>query len=433
MYDLIVIGAGPGGMDTAVAATKKYEKILLIEKDQIGGTCLNRGCIPTKSIAQSARILHDIRRASIFGIECDKSFPSLERIIERKNQIVNELRNNTSTLLKQIEFIKGEAKISAHGTVVVNGEEYNTRRILIATGSQPAMLNIPGREFALTSDQLLENKHLPEDMIIIGGGVIGLEFASIFNTLGVQVTVVEYCKEILPTFDRDIAKRLRMALTKKGIKFITDARVTEIIDKTTVEFEKKDKRETVEAEMIIMAVGRKPVFPDGLESIGVEFSYKGIQTDDNQETNVKGVYAIGDVTGKCMLAHFATAQGKRMLGENINLEVVPSVVFCEPECSMVGLTEEQCHERGIQYTIKKGFFRANGKALCMDETEGMVKMIIGLNDMKILGVHIYGPHAADLIAEPAIAISQGLTVSEIAETIHAHPTLNEIISQIANG
>ena len=433
MYDLIVIGAGPGGMDTAVAATKKYEKILLIEKDQIGGTCLNRGCIPTKSIAQSARILHDIRRASIFGIECDKFFPSLERIIERKNQVVNELRNNTSTLLKQIEFIKGEAKISTHGTVVVDGEEYNTRRILIATGSQPAMLNIPGREFALTSDQLLENKHLPEDMIIIGGGVIGLEFASIFNTLGVQVTVVEYCKEILPTFDRDIAKRLRMALTKKGIKFITDARVTEIIDKTTVEFEKKDKCETVEAEMIIMAVGRKPVFPDGLESIGVEFSHKGIQTDDNQETNVKGVYAIGDVTGKCMLAHFATAQGKRMLGENINLEVVPSVVFCEPECSMVGLTEEQCHERGIQYTIKKGFFRANGKAVCMDETEGMVKMIIGLNDMKVLGVHIYGPHAADLIAEPAIAISQGLTVSEIAETIHAHPTLNEIISQIANG
>lgn len=416
--DIIIIGYGPGGMEVAGKAVSQGLNTVVIEKDLPGGTCLNRGCIPTKALCYSAE--HSSGNPEEYASAW-----------AHKNAVVTELRNNLETLLSKTTFVNGEAKFTGTDTVEVNGEIYTAPKIVIATGSRPSRLPIPGAEFTIDSDKLLNLKTLPESICIIGGGVIGMEFACILNAFGVKVTVIEFCKEILPNFDKDISKRLKYALTRKGIDIITSAKVIEIRPDKEVIYESKNKISSILAEEVLMAVGRCPVIPEGVEKIGITIDRNAIAVDENYSTNISGIYAIGDVNARLMLAHVASSQGSSIMGFNMNLDVVPSAAFTTPECAMAGLTEESCKERGLDYRVTKAMFRANGKAVSMGETDGIVKLIIDNATHSILGAHICGPHAADLIGETTLAISAKLPIETIAKTIHAHPTLGEVIHSAA--
>ena len=441
---IIIIGAGPGGMDAAIAARQQGYETILIEKAHVGGTCLNKGCIPTKALLHCASEIENANRLfsptkSFISFEPHtRPQPNLSVVGEYKNSIVEQLRSGATMQLNGIELIEGEAEFTGPKTIQINGRDLTADKIIIATGSKPSRLNIPGAQHALTSDDVLQQivgwNSSTSHIAIIGGGVIGIEFATIILSLfpGVELTVIEYCKEILPPFDKEIAKRLRMLLTKKGVKFITGASVTALPSSTCVEYKRNGENQQLQADKIIMATGRQPVFPSGIEKAGIEFTAKGIKTDAHFATTAPDVYAIGDVNGRCMLAHAASAQGRKVMGADVNTDVIPSVVFSTPECAMVGLTEEQCKQQEIPCLIKKAFFRANGKAVCMEQTDGLVKLLINPETNALLGVHIVGPHAADLIAEAADVMANNRPVTDIARTIHAHPTLNEIITTALN-
>lgn len=433
--DLIIIGAGPGGYETAVEAAALGKKVTLIERDSLGGTCLNRGCIPTKALCRSAEIAMNFAHAADYGFTGASASIDFQAVMQRKDRIVAELREGVSTLLKDVDIVRGEARFKSPAVVEVDGVEYSAPEIIIATGSAPARLPVEGAELAMTSDEILALGALPKSLCVIGGGVIGMEFASVFAAFGVEVTVVEYCKEILPPFDSEIAKRLRMSLKRRGINIITGAEVKSIAPGLTVSYAVKGKEKTVEAEAVMMAVGRRPVIPAGLAELGVKFNRAAIAVDDDMTVvfddgkapaDVR-IYAIGDVNGRCMLAHAATMQGKVALGLRKLTEVIPSAVFTVPECAMVGLTEEKCAELGRNVRIGKATFRANGKALTMGEPDGLVKFIADADTDEILGCHICGAHAADLIQEVATAMESRLPASAIATVVHAHPTLGEVV------
>lgn len=429
--DILIIGAGPGGYELAAEAVSEGFSVTVIEKGELGGTCLNRGCIPTKALCRSAEVAMTVKEAATFGVNVDNFTLDFAAAVARKNSIVEQLREGIAFLLDKCKVVKGEAKFIDSHTVECDGEQFTADKIVIATGSKPARLPIPGAELAIDSDDLLNMQTLPARMCIIGGGVIGVEFASILNAFGVEVTIIEYCKEILPPFDKDVSKRLKTALSRRGINIITSAAVTAIEPGFKVTYEAKNKVQSVETDAVLMAVGRKPVIPEGLETAGIEVTKRGIVVSDDFMTTVEGVYAIGDVNGKCMLAHAATAQGLKVLGKNINLNVVPSAVFTMPECAMAGLTEEQCKEQGLEVKVSKSLFRSNGKALALGETDGIVKLISEKETGKILGCHICGPHASDIITEITLTISNGMTVDSVLSTIHSHPTLSEVVYSAA--
>ncbi len=438
MFDIIIIGAGPGGYETAAEAAAHSLSVAIVERDQMGGTCLNRGCIPTKALCRNAEVINLMRESEIWGVKTGEMAFDYAPVFERKEAVVKQLREGVEMLMGApgITAIKGEASLKDANTVIVNGEEYSAKNIIIATGSAPRGLPIEGADLAMTSDDILAMQTLPKSLCIVGGGVIGMEFAAVFSTFGVEVTVIEYCKEILPPFDKDVAKRLKTVLSKRGIKIITSAAVNGITqgeDGFTVSYELKGKAQSVTAEKVLMSVGRQPVLPQGLDAVGVTVGRRGIEVDDNMMTNVKGVYAIGDVNGRMMLAHAASAQGQRALhaimgeADDIKLDIVPSAVFTVPELAMVGLTEDQCAERGLDVTVKKSFFRSNGKAVAMNETDGLIKMIVDNSNRQIVGCHICGAHAADLIQEVVTAMNAGATVDLLARSIHGHPTLSEVM------
>lgn len=433
--DLIIIGAGPGGYETAVEGAALGKKVTLIERDQPGGTCLNRGCIPTKTLCRSAEVAMTLANAGEFGFTDVSASLDFAKVMERKDKVVEELREGVRTLLKDVNVVYGDAKFRSASEVEINGVTYTAPQIIIATGSVPALLPIPGKELALTSDEILSIDSLPKSLCVIGGGVIGMEFASIFAAFGTEVTVLEYCKEILPPFDAEIAKRLRMSLKRRGINIITAAEVTSITEGPVVNYLVKGKEKSVSAEMVLMAVGRRPNLPEGITEAGAKLNRNAIAVNDDMTVvfedgkapaDVK-VYAIGDVNGRCMLAHAATRQGMVALGLADPTDVVPSAVFTVPECAMVGLTEERCIQDGRNVRIGKATFRANGKALAMGEPDGLVKMIVDADTDAILGCHICGAHAADLIQEVANAIHSGDIVNVISSTVHAHPTLSEVV------
>ena len=425
--DLIIIGAGPGGYELAAEAHKSGLEVAVIERDNIGGTCLNRGCIPTKALLASANTLRTAREASSMGIDIDGIIPCYSRAVERKDGIVAQLREGVAMALDGVTLIRGEARFISHDTIEVNGRRYSAPRIVVATGSEPVRPDIPGADKAITSDELLSMSDLPTSIAIIGGGVIGIEFACILHEFGVDVTVIEFCKEILPTFDRDIAKRLRTRLGRNGIRIIVGATVTSIGD-GNVSYDLKGKTITIGAEATLMAVGRRPVIPEGLTELGVEITRRGITVNPGtMETGVHGIYAIGDVNGLCMLAHAASAHGRIFMGHDVNLDIIPAAVFSHPECAMVGLTEEQCLQRQLDIRVGRSLFRANGKAVTMNETDGMVKVIADSHSDAILGCHIMGPHASDLVQAVADMMTIGATADDIARSIHAHPTLSETV------
>lgn len=451
--DLLIIGSGPGGYRTASYAAKNGLHVTIIEKDQLGGTCLNAGCIPTKCLAHDA----EVRIAALSSFD---TLPPLDfvKVMERKNGVLSQLREGINTLLNQpnINLIKGEAHFVSDHIVEVGDRKIEAKNIIIATGSQAKLppfinredyLNSPTlKRSVVTSTELLSIEKLPERLIIIGAGVIGMEFASAFAAFGCQVVVVEYMKECLPMIDSDIAKRLRKMLEKRGVTFYMQSAVEKVIPPTeednvdtVVVFNKKDKEIKLEADLVLIATGRQPNVMDiGLDSTNIEYSLKGIPVDKNMETNINGVYAIGDVNARQMLAHAATFQGFRAVNhilskqDNIRLEIMPSAIFTYPEAACVGKTEEQCKEAGINYTIRKGFYRSNGKALSMNETEGMIKILIG-EDGLILGGHAYGSHSADLIQELSALMNRDTTLDEICDIIHIHPTLSEILQDTLIG
>lgn len=436
-YDLIVIGAGPGGYPAAARALRAGWRVLVVEAGHPGGTCLNRGCIPTKVMARTADVALEVASAPAFGVEAQGGNVDIRRVMERKAEVVGQLREAVSALIAGADCITGTARFTALGEIEVNGGRHTAPRIVIATGATPAALPIPGAELCDTSDQVLDWQSLPPSVVIIGAGVIGMEFASILNAYGVDVTVVEYAKEILPGFDEDIAKRLRSTLKARGVKITTQANV-QAVSKTeggtpgtlTVSYlNKKGKEESATASRVIMCVGRKAVVPPGFEEHGGAVGRRGIEVDANFAATIPGVYAIGDCNGICQLAHVASAQAGYLMDHLLGLPAsqtltpVPAAVFTVPEIAMVGLTEEQAPEGA---TIRRIPLASNGKALCMGATQGMVKTVTG-PDGRLLGCHIIGPHASDLIMEATIAIAAGLPASTLRSIIHPHPTLSELL------
>ncbi len=455
MMKLLIIGAGPGGYETAVAASKHGLDVTIVSDGPVGGTCLNEGCIPTKSLCRNAEVLDTLAESSVFGIDNLSYSFDFKKVIARKNEVVARLKSGVEFLLesKNITLLYGKAVFKDAHTVAVTSPEgketaLKADKIIIATGSYSASLPIPGAELegVISSKEILEMEEVPQRLCVIGAGVIGLEFASIFKSFGSEVNVIEYCKDILPRFDVDLAKRLKHTLSNRGISIETSAQVMRI-DKTDegleVTYKKKDKEIKVVADKVLMAVGRRPnvlsVRPD---VAGLEFTPKGIVVDGNMRTNVPDVYAIGDVAGGMMLAHVATFQGFKaladILGESreIDFSVVPAAVFTNPEVGVVGMTEEECKEKGLQIKCLKSFFRANGKALSMNAPEGYCKLIVYIgeddNDLqhgRILGCHIMGVHASDIIQEIAVLMNTKATISDFQNIIHAHPTLTEVVQE----
>lgn len=464
---LIIIGAGPGGYETALLAAKRGVEVILIESGHVGGTCLNEGCIPTKAFCKNAEVLDGLREAEAFGVTGLSYGFDFKAVSARKNAVVEQLRGGVEGLLghKLITLVRGKAAFKDAHTVVVTsspvmtGEvetsEYSADYIIIATGSVSASLPIPGADLPgiLTSREILDLEEVPQKLCVIGGGVIGLEFASVFRSFGSEVTVLEYFKEILPRFDSDLSKRLKQSLGKRGIEINTQAQVTGI-EKSDgvykVSFTRKGKEEVVEADKVLMAVGRKAnVGSLNLADIGLEFTPRGIVVDEKtMQTNIPHIYAVGDINGKMMLAHAATFQGivalDHIMGiENgIDLSVMPAAVFTSPEAASVGMTEEDCKDAGIPIRALKSFFRANGKAVTMGETDGFCKVIVAAEPKegaespyepgRILGCHLFGPHASDIVQEACALISRKATLNEFEDIIHTHPTLTEVLQSAAH-
>jgi len=450
--DVAIIGGGPGGYVSAIKAAHLGLKAVLIEKDKLGGVCLNRGCIPTKALVSTAELLNHLQRAGEFGIQVkDYSF-DFTAIMKRKDLITRRLSSGVEQLMKanQVRVVRGEGQIIEPGKVEVTDtagqkEVIKTKNIIIATGSSVMKLPFPGidSEGVITSDEALSLSELPSRMIIIGGGVVGIEFAGIFKALGVEVTVVEMLPRILPPIDEEIARRLTQILRRKGIEILTDCKVKEIkknnqnleVLVSTSEGEKK-----LETEKVLLAAGRVPELGNiDVQRLGIELDGRAIKVDEKMRTNIPGIYAVGDVVGKIMLAHVASREGivavENISGKEVLMDykVVPNCVFSMPEVASVGLTEEEARKENDNIKVSKFPFMANGKALGMGETEGMVKIIADGDTLELLGLHILGIHASDLIAEGTLALSMEATAEEIVNTIHAHPTLAETIAEAAEG
>lgn len=439
--DLIIIGAGPGGYRAAEYAAKQGLTVVIFEADQVGGTCLNVGCIPTKSFARDAEIIRTLNNAEDFGLNgLDYEF-DFQKVVQRKNEVLSSLRSGIETLLAHpnITFVKAEAQFVDAHTVKADGQEYEAAHIIVATGSVPKTLRLeqPVSRRVLDSSDLLSLDHLPESLCIIGAGVIGMEFASIFNGFGTEVTVVEFLKECLPVLDADIAKRLRKTLEKQGVTFHMQSVVTAITEDGVMFTDKKGNAVTIAADEVLMAVGRAPRVFAHFNHAGFEFSERtGIVVNEHLQTTVPHIYAIGDVNGRQMLAHAAEMQAIRavnhILGKSdgIRFDIMPAAIFTSPEAACVGPTEDQLKAQGIAYECKKSFWRANGKALAMGQSEGLLKLFVAPDGL-ILGCHAYGAHAADIIQEVSVLMCKQTTIHELADMVHIHPTLSEILKSAA--
>ena len=442
---IIIIGAGPGGYETAVEAAKRGIEVTLVTDGPLGGTCLNEGCIPTKTFCHYAGLIEEMKKAEALGITAAPAF-EFSKVLERKQAVVQQLQDGIAMLMrnKLITVVEGRASFKDSRTVIVNGEEFSGDKIIIAVGSVSASLPIPGADLqgVITSREILDLPEVPKRLAVIGGGVIGLEFASIFKSFGSEVTVLEYAPTILPRFDVDLAKRLKLALVKRGIAIETAAQVTGISaveGGLAVSYLSKNGEASVEADKVLMAVGRRANLDAlNLSDIGVEFTRRGITVDSNMETSVPGVYAVGDVLGQMMLAHAATFQGLRALNhicgvsDSIDFDIIPAAVFTMPEAATVGMTEEEAKEKGLAIKCLKSMFRANGKAVSMDDTEGFCKIIVAEDDGRILGCHLFGPHSADIVQEIAALLNKHATLADLQSIIHAHPTLGEVVQAAAH-
>lgn len=430
MNDLIILGAGPGGYELALEAAKKGLSVTLIEGDALGGTCLNCGCIPTKAYYKSASLIKEMQDAMAIGIKANYDF-DFGLLKKRKEEIVKSFQEGIKFSLNkaQVKIINGFGKLVDKNTIAVGDELYSGKYIVIATGSKSSSL--PGFADDLTSTEILDLENVPKKLVIIGGGVIGIEFAGIFKAFGSDVEVVEYMDRIIPNADKEISKRLLAYLKQQGIKFYLNSKATKIDGKLYIN--QNEELIPLDYDKILVCVGRKPNLENiGLDEVGIKYQSKGIIVDENFKTNIDNIYAIGDVTGKMMLAHYATYSGYQVLKDILHLEsqikfnLTPSCVFSFPEVSWLGLTEEEAQNQGLEYQVYKSLFRANGKAVTLNASEGFVKIIVS-ND-KIIGCSIIGHDASTLIHEMSVVMNQDMNINHFFDIIHAHPTLSEIFT-----
>ena len=445
--DVVVIGGGPGGYVAAIHAVHLGAEVALIEKDRLGGTCLNHGCIPTKALVRSVEVFLEAKRADEFGVEIGGAKANLPRIMARKRKVVDALVSGVEQLVEanKISLHRGIGSLVSPRLVRVNTAEIAASKIIIATGSKSALLPVDGLDLpgVLTTDDILELEELPESLVIIGGSHVGVEFASIFNALGTKVTIVKRRPLLLEPIDEEIGRRFAQLLSRQGIRVITGAAVKTIVrDKSLlrVVWDTTEGEEGVNGQIVLMATGRRPYSEEvGCSELGLKMEQGAISVNDYLETNVEGVYAIGDVLGKHMLAHIASYEGEiateNALGRRrqADYRAVPTCIFTYPEIAGVGITEQDAKNSGIPHKVSKFPFAACGRAVAMGETIGMVKIICDARNGEVLGVHIMGPNAGDLIAEGALAVQLGATARDLAHTIHAHPTLPEAVHESAMG
>jgi dihydrolipoyl dehydrogenase len=445
---VVVIGAGPGGYVAAIRSAHLGSGVVLVEKQLLGGTCLNWGCIPTKALLACAEALETIKDAHEYGIKVGEPVPDLKAMVERKAKISEQLRNGIAQLLKanKVDYVKGTARLTSPTQVTVETEEgtktIDTEKIIIATGSEPARL--PTFDFdqpaILTSTEGLELTDIPKTMIIVGSGVVGSEFATIYNALGTKVTMVELLPRILPTEDERVSQQMKRILSKKGIEILTETTIEEMVEYSPTGVKAKlSNGEILEADKLLVSIGRSLNSANlGLDEVGVELGKRGeVVVNDHMETSVPGVYAIGDVVGGILLAHVASFEGicaaENAMGmDNVmNYNVVPACIFTEPEIASVGLTPAKAEEQGIDTRIGRFMFGGLGKALAMGKGQGFIQLVVDASTDKIIGCQIMSAHASDLIHELALAIQVGVTAAEIGKTVHAHPSLAEAVMEAA--
>ncbi|MEA4848971.1 MAG: dihydrolipoyl dehydrogenase [Clostridiaceae bacterium] len=447
---IIVIGGGPGGYVAAIRAAQLGAKVVLIEKERIGGTCLNVGCIPTKVLLHTAEIYSEVKAAQDIGLKVPSVEVDWEGLQNRKEDVVNQLVDGVKGLLaaNNVDSIEGSAEFVSRNKIRVtkkdgSATDIEADAIIIASGSSPFIPPIEGMmlDGVIDSSGALSLKKLPPKMVIIGGGIIGVEFATAFNSLGCDVSIVEMLPYILPPIDREIADILYAKLIEKGIKIYNNAKVLsvkKIGNLLSVNVQIDGKEFSVEGEKILVSAGRRADTDKlNLQAVGIAAEKGYITVDERMETSVKGIYAVGDCTGKNMLAHVASRQGE-VAAENLmeidsimDYKTVPACVYTKPELAYAGLTEEQAVQKGIEYKVGRFPLTANGKSIILNEYTGLIKIIADKKYNEILGVHILGPRATELITEGALAIRLEATVEEIVTTIHAHPTVGEALQEAA--
>lgn len=447
-YDVVIIGAGPGGYVGAIKAAQLGLKVALVEKEYIGGVCLNIGCIPTKALIKSAKVYKSIVHSDDYGIDiADVSVvkPNMKKIISRKDGIVNKLTSGVKVLLNKngVDTYIGYGKVKDKSTVVVNDNILSTKNIIIATGASPIIPPIPGvkealeKKIIMTSKDALSLQAIPKKLVIIGGGVIGIEFASIYANLGSEVTILERMDKILVNVDDEVRDSLLPVLKKNKINIITSANVVKV-NNQEVTYQFNNEEVTIQADKILMSVGMKPNVSD-FEHLGLEITKQGINVNDHMETNIKGIYAIGDVTGKIMLAHVASAQAlvaiSNIVGEDKKMDYskIPACIYGYPEIAMVGMTEQEVKSKNIAYKVSKFPVAASGKALADGEFDGFIKLIVEPKYGELLGMHIIASNATEMIAEGIMTMELEGTVFELAKAVHPHPTLSEIVMEAAHG
>lgn len=448
-YDLIIIGAGPGGYEAALEAADKGMKVALIEKDKLGGTCLNRGCVPTKTLMHTADIARELKDAAKFGVNVSDYAVDAAKMQERKTEVLDTLRSGIAAMMKKgkVDVIEGIGVIEGTGKVRVGDDVLEAKNIMIATGSKTFVPPIEGIDTpsVVTSDVLLDKADgIYEHLVIVGGGVIGMEFASLYAALGTKVTIIEALDRVLAPLDKEISQNVKMIGKKRGMDIHAKAMVEKFEPaadgKVITYYREKDELQSVESDGVLVCIGRRAC-TDGLfaEGVEVEMNRDKIVVNDKYETSIPGVYAIGDVIGGIQLAHTATAEGRNavaiMNGEEptINMNVVPSCVYTNPEIATVGITADEAKAAGQAVITKKFIMSANGKSVLSDQERGFIKVVADAESRKILGAQMMCARATDMIGEFAIAISNELTLDDIADTIHPHPTFVEGINEAVRG
>ena len=443
-YHLLIIGAGPGGYVAALHAAKRGLRTAVIENREVGGTCLNRGCIPTKTLLHSSEIVAGINGGEKFGVGAERVHFDMSAIFARKREVSAKLSGGIEGMFRaaKVDLLRGTGTVTGSGTVKFVGEEgekvITAERILLATGSVPARPPIPGLDLpgVLTSDELLEGcDHLYDSLVIIGGGVIGVEFATFYADLGCKVTIIEGLDRLLPNMDRELGQNLSMILKKHGVDVYTNSLVANVEkdgDALKVNFTNKDKALSVSGEAVLCAIGRRP-YTEGLfaDGVGVEMNGRSIRVDENYETSLPGVYAIGDVSSKIQLAHVASAQGtdcvERMVGGKgmTDLSAVPSCIYCVPEIACVGITADEAKAAGREVVSGKYVMFSNGKTVIRDGDRAFMKVVADKATHVIVGAQFMCEHATDMISEMATAIVNGLTVEQMLKVLRPHPTFEE--------
>lgn len=449
MFDIAIIGGGPGGYVAAEKAGKNGLQTILFEKKDLGGVCLNEGCIPTKTLLYSAKLIDQARKGDKYGVRIDVVDFDYKKITDRKTKVIRKLVAGVGLRMKNagVQVVKAEAMIEGRTPegvirIAADGETYEAKNLLICTGSETFIPPIPGldlssNEAIVTNRELLALKEMPASLIVIGGGVIGMEFASLYNSLGLEVHVIEMLPEILGALDKEISAMLRAQYTKRGLHFHLSCKVTGISGHDVTFVDADGVEHTLTSDKILVSVGRRPITQGfGLETLGVELHRAGIKVDDKMRTNVPGVYAAGDVTGFSLLAHTASREAEVVINnlcghdDAMRYDAIPGIVYTNPEVAGVGLTEEEAQNRGVEYTCLKLPMAYSGRFVAENEGgEGLCKVIVDKATDRVLGVHMLGNPCSEIISSACIAIEQGMTVSGLERVVFPHPTVAEILKE----